>query len=375
MSLSEFHILGKLGQGAYSIVYKARRHSDNKLYAIKKVKIKKLSDKEKANALCEIRIMASIKHPNVISYKEAFFDEREESLCLIMEYADSGDLWQKLQKCIKRCTKLSEKSIWSIFVQLTRGLKALHDLGVFHRDLKSANVFLNRDGTVKLGDMNVSKVSDDGFLATQTGTPYYASPEVWKDMKYNNKSDIWSLGCVLYEAITLKPPFRATDMEGLFEKVIEGQYDPIPSSYSQDLNEILKKILNIDAELRPSCDEILKYEFVSKHYSHKVLNSSTSSLINPINLPIEINLLSQSLPRPDYGGFDSLHSLDKAGGSTRLPPLNSIHIASKKYGDLCRSIENPSDRLKRIREIYLSPKNLLLSPYSRVNKKTLNYKK
>ena len=116
-----------------------------------------------------------------------------------------------------------------------KGLKALHDLQILHRDLKvflffsifnrflkSANVFLNKDNTVKLGDMNVSKVAKKGLLYTQTGTPYYASPEVWKDQPYDYKSDMWSLGCVLYEMATLKPPFRAENMEGLYKKVIRG---------------------------------------------------------------------------------------------------------------------------------------------------------
>lgn len=80
----------------------------------------------------------------------------------------------------------------------------------------------------KLGDMNVSKISEKGLCITQTGTPFYASPEVWKDLSYDCKSDIWSLGCVLYEMITLKPPFRSEDMEGLYKKVIRGIYPRIP---------------------------------------------------------------------------------------------------------------------------------------------------
>ena len=92
---------------------------------------------------------------------------------------------------------------------MARALKILHEKNIFHRDLKSANVFINRNGTSKLGDLNVSKVAKKGLLYTQTGTPYYASPEVWRDQPYDSKSDIWSLGCVIYEMTTLKPPFRA----------------------------------------------------------------------------------------------------------------------------------------------------------------------
>ena len=84
----------------------------------------------------------------------------------------------------------------------------MHEKNVMHRDLKCANVFMNKDGTVKLGDMNVSKVANNkGLNFTQTGTPYYASPEIWLDKPYDIKSDVWSLGCVLYEMTTLYPPF------------------------------------------------------------------------------------------------------------------------------------------------------------------------
>jgi NIMA (never in mitosis gene a)-related kinase len=89
---------------------------------------------------------------------------------------------------------------------------------------------------IKLGDLNVSKVAKKGLMHTQTGTPYYASPEVWLDKPYDNRSDIWSLGCVLYEMITLMPPFRAQSMQGLATKVMAGRYDRIPTSFTNDLN-------------------------------------------------------------------------------------------------------------------------------------------
>lgn len=102
---------------------------------------------------------------------------------------------------------------------------------------------MNKDGIVKLGDLNVSKIAKKGLLYTQTGTPYYASPEVWKDQPYDIKSDIWSLGCVIYEMTTLKPPFTATDMNGLYKRVLKGIYPKIPSHYSNDLANFIQSLL------------------------------------------------------------------------------------------------------------------------------------
>jgi len=124
-----------------------------------------------------------------------------------------------------------------------RGLKTLHDLKIAHRDIKCANLFITKEGVIKLGDLNVSKVAKMGLLSTQTGTPYYASPEIWKEKPYNNLSDIWSLGCVLYEMITLMPPFRAQSMQGLATKVMAGRYDRIPTHFTNDLNQMVKSCL------------------------------------------------------------------------------------------------------------------------------------
>lgn len=124
------------------------------------------------------------------------------------------------------------------------GLKALHDYKVCHRDIKCANIFLNTKGEIKLGDFNVSKVAKKGLLYTQTGTPYYASPEVWKDRPYDYKSDIWSLGCVLYEMMCLRPPFKAVDLKGLYKKVVSVDYPPISNNrYSNELIGMVKLIL------------------------------------------------------------------------------------------------------------------------------------
>lgn len=117
-------------------------------------------------------------------------------------------------------------------------------------------MFLFNDRTAKLGDLNVSKITKKGLGYTQTGTPYYASPEVWRDQPYDAKSDIWSLGCVLYEIITFKPPFQASDMQGLYKKVLKGAYPRIPRNYSEDLAITVKNLLQVSAHLRPTCSII-----------------------------------------------------------------------------------------------------------------------
>lgn len=175
----------------------------------------KLSEKEKENALNEVRILASIGHENIISYKDSFFEDESLSLCIVMEHADGGDLMAKIDSYKKTRTSMPEEECWSYLTQLVGAVQALHELKIVHRDIKCANIFLTKEGQLKLGDLNVSKVAKMGLLRTQTGTPYYACPEVWQDKPYDSKSDIWSTGCVLYEMCALMPPFRANDLKAL----------------------------------------------------------------------------------------------------------------------------------------------------------------
>jgi len=303
--MSDFQIISKLGEGAYSTVFKVKRNVDNKIYALKKVKLLNLSDKEKENSLNEVRILASVKSNFVVSYKEAFFDEKDNTLCIVMEFADRGDLYQKIVEHKKTAKFFEESDIWRIFIQLVKGLKALHDLKILHRDMKSANVFLFSNGSAKLGDLNVSKVARRGLGYTQTGTPYYASPEVWKDKPYDNKSDVWSLGCVLYEMITLKPPFRAQDMEGLFNKVCKGQYSRIPDRFSDDLFQVVQFLLQVNSSSRPSCEQILNHPAVMKRIEYfksfaKEEETEDKFLLKTIHMPKNLLFLSDKLPKPNY---------------------------------------------------------------------------
>ena len=257
--MESFEILKTIGEGTYSTVYQVRRIVDNQIYALKKVKIENLSKKEKENSLNEVRILASVRSPYIISYKESFIDEIDQTLCIVMEFADDGDLFQKITLYEKTHLYFEEDEAWKLFIQITKGLRDLHEYNILHRDMKSANVFMFKNGKVKLGDLNVSKIAARGLGCTQTGTPFYASPEVWRDNPYNCKSDIWSLGCVFYEILMLKTPFRSSSMDGLYDKVVEGRYPKISKKYSEKFNNVIKKILVIKADERPSAKDILEF--------------------------------------------------------------------------------------------------------------------
>ena len=350
--MDDFQIISKLGEGAYSTVFKVMRTVDGKTYALKKVKLLNLSDKEKENALNEVRILASVKSDYVVSYKEAFFDEKDRTLCIVMEFADNGDLYQKIVEHKKKAMFFEESEIWRIFIQLVRGLKALHDLKILHRDLKSANVFLYTNGDAKIGDLNVSKVTRAGVGHTQTGTPYYASPEVWKDHPYDNKSDIWSLGCVLYEMITLKPPFRAQDMEGLYKRVIKGQYSRIPDRFSNDLFQIIQFLLQVNPKLRPSCDQILNHPIVQKRIEYfKSISGerenqnnagNNKSLLKTIHMPKNLLFLSDKLPKQNY----EKHLKNNEGAEINVQSYRSYQNEQKEIEEMPKinqynSIANP----------------------------------
>ncbi|CAD8144552.1 unnamed protein product [Paramecium octaurelia] len=313
-TLQDFQVIHELGSGSFSNVYRVKRIADGQEYALKKVKIANLKPKEKQNALNEVRFLYSINHKHIVAYKEAFIDEPSQCLCIVMELLSGGDVYKKISQA-RGSTPFTEMDIWRALIHITLGLKALHDQKVVHRDLKSANVFLSSDGTFKLGDLNVSKVAKAGFVYTQTGTPYYASPEVWRDQPYDMKSDIWSLGCVIYEMCSLQTPFRAKDMDLLFQKVQRGTYDQIQSHFSKDLSQIISSLLQIQPNNRPTCDQILANPIVQKHMKNLETNIETKpinkTLMETIQFPNNFKQLKNKLPKSNYDEVNPNVSADK----------------------------------------------------------------
>ena len=300
MSLEDFEFGRNLGKGVFGSVVVVKRKQDNEIYAMKRVKISGLSKRELENSFNEVRLLASLNHKNVIGYREAFYDQNSNTLNIVMEYADDGDLSTKIKNSLRDKCYFDEYTIWTTLIQILEGLKYLHNSDIIHRDLKSANIFLTKKGIIKIGDLNVSKIIGKNMAITQTGTPYYASPEVWNDNPYDYKCDIWSAGCIIYEMASLKMPFRGTSMQVLYSNVMKGDFAPLPLRYSDDLMNIIKLMLVKNPQIRPSAEELLNNEIILDKIEKYGLGEKFGDcmdekalLMRTIKLPRNLNQMNQ----------------------------------------------------------------------------------
>ncbi|XP_016070686.1 PREDICTED: serine/threonine-protein kinase Nek2 isoform X2 [Miniopterus natalensis] len=229
-----------------------------------------MTEAEKQMLVSEVNLLRELKHPNIVRYYDRIIDRTNTTLYIVMEYCEGGDLASIITKGTKERQYLEEEFVLRVMTQLTLALKECHrrsDGGhtVLHRDLKPANVFLDGKQNVKLGDFGLARIlnHDTSFAKTFVGTPYYMSPEQMSRMSYNEKSDIWSLGCLLYELCALMPPFTAFNQKELAGKIREGKFRRIPYRYSDELNDIITRMLNLKDYHRPSVEEILENPLIA----------------------------------------------------------------------------------------------------------------
>ena len=270
--LKDYKIIKLIGKGSFGEVYKVSK--DNKFYALKIYQIKNddtTSTKENKENIKsienEIKILSHLDNPFIVKLYEVFslnqnyelVDYKEENkddtqiMCLVLELCENGDLNDKIREKKQKNERFSENEILQYFYEILQGLYYLHKNRVIHRDLKTLNIFLTENNHIKIGDFGVSKklINNNIYAYTFVGTPYYLSPEICQNKPYDEKSDVWSLGVVLYEMITLNKPFDSESQMGLFMKILKGKPAPINNtikhSYSQKLTFyifLLNKIFN-----------------------------------------------------------------------------------------------------------------------------------
>ena len=259
--IREYIIQKTLGKGSYGIVYKVQKQNTNEIYVLKKIPLKGLSEKEISEVRQEAKILSSINSDFVVKYFDSF--EENNNINIVMEYCDKGDLNDFILRKKEENKLIEEAIIWNLFIKITIGLAHIHKMKILHRDLKTMNIFLKDEFQVKIGDLGVAKILlKNSFAKTLIGTPYYLSPEICEEKPYNDKSDVWALGCILYELCTYKHPFDAKSQGALILKIMRNIPENINQYYSNELRNLIFLLLEKDSQKRPSCIEILKYDFV-----------------------------------------------------------------------------------------------------------------
>ena len=253
MSKRSYTFVKQIGRGSFGTVDLVTCGAEK--FCMKKVDVRAMGPTEREMAKQEADMMQKFDQANIVQYKESFIEGGW--LCIVMELARSGDLEKRLRK--QRGQLLPEAQILDWFRQICLAMQHIHGKNVLHRDLKSQNIFLTDSGTVvKVGDFGISRVMATGQLAkTRVGTPYYMSPELIRGDAYDHKSDIWSLGCVLYELTTLRHPFTGTNLAALARNISRAKYTPPPATFSPQLHSLISDMLSRDPAKRPDIGQVL----------------------------------------------------------------------------------------------------------------------
>lgn len=236
---NKIRILSKIGKGTFGSVYKVKNIDTGDIYALKKIPYTNSDEKDKQNIINELRILKFCNCPFLLTYHYSYISNHH--INIITNFAKYSDLFKIINSYKLKKKKIKEETIWSYFIQTSLGIDYLHFNNIIHRDIKVANVFLDENDRLYIGDFGICKVlnMEQNLTDTQIGTPYYMSPEILEKKNYSKKIDIWSLGCLLYELIYFKPPFAGKDLSSLFKNVLKKKFDK-----SIDKKKIIKSKYN-----------------------------------------------------------------------------------------------------------------------------------
>mmetsp|Transcript_19644 Transcript_19644/g.36202 ORF Transcript_19644/g.36202 Transcript_19644/m.36202 type:complete len:335 (-) Transcript_19644:2598-3602(-) len=260
--MDRYQVLSKLAAGSFGTVSTIRRVADGAEFVWKEICYSGLSLKERKQLITEASLLKELKHPNIVKCIEHIVDSPRSTIYIVMEHCTGGDLDGLLRACRKKHDFIAEDVIWKLFMQIVSALKECHsrEQKVVHRDIKPSNVFLDSAYNVKLGDFGLARIlgQESEFAETRAGSPYYMSPEQLDVCKYDESSDIWSLGCLLYQTAALKPPFTSDNPFALEELIRKGEIARIPLRYSEDLQNVISRMLNVDPKGRPTANQLLE---------------------------------------------------------------------------------------------------------------------
>eukprot|EP01063_Lacrimia_lanifica_P021806 TRINITY_DN2937_c3_g2_i1.p1 TRINITY_DN2937_c3_g2~~TRINITY_DN2937_c3_g2_i1.p1 ORF type:complete len:433 (+),score=165.55 TRINITY_DN2937_c3_g2_i1:119-1417(+) len=299
--MARYQAIRKVGEGSFGAAILVTRDGvSTDQFIAKEMNVGKMTHLEREAVDSEVKILSQLKHPNIVKYEECV--DCGGTLYIVMEFADGGDLFQRISSLT---APMSEDIVLFIFAQICLAVKYLHARRILHRDLKSQNVFLTKDSVVKLGDFGLATALRHSVALSKSlcGTPNYLSPELVTGRPYNNKADIWAMGCILYELVTQRFAFTGGTLQEIMTRIQCDQPAPIPTHYSEGLRSILSRMLCKEQAIRPSIDALMRAN-VLKDALHRIQTmlmkgEGVAAASSPLALP------AHKSPEPRFE--DELH--------------------------------------------------------------------
>ena len=336
--MNKYQKLEKIGQGQFSTVFKVLNKDDNKFYVLKEILLSNLSKKEIELMLNESKILSTIKNDHIVKYYGSY--QVNNTINLIMEFCEGSDLKKFILEHKNQNKLIEENKIYSMILDICKGLKEIHKKNLIHRDLKPDNLFLDNNNALKIGDFGISKQlsSNNKYATSNVGTSNYMAPEIISGNRYNNKVDIWALGCIIYELCTLEVCFQSNYLIGLCNKINNEPHGKINLNvYHKELQDLIDLLLKKNYKERPDINEV--YSIIMKNKKNQNIKKSDMKGLSAFQSIFRI--FKEALEDVHY--FDvSLEEYD-----------NEVKLAKerKEYGDkFLPTYEDYLNSLKRAHE-------------------------